>query len=347
MKTLSSGDFLKKCNQIHNNTFIYDPVDYNGLEAIFEFRCTKHGKLQMLAKLHYKNGCKYCKKEKSFIKKSINIHKSKYRYDDLFLISNKTKINIFCFIHGYFKQTPDAHLRGQGCPKCKVLDIEILKDRITNKHGNKYIISNLEYKNAMTKFKVICSHHGDFYMCPKNLSGCKKCANKKISLSKADFIKKSNLVHQSNYDYSLVEYINNKKNVIIICQRHGKFTQRPDDHISGHGCKYCKISLGEKNISFILDELNIKYIREYKFKDCINIRILSFDFYLPKLNTCIEFNGKQHYEQIDFFGGEDAYNKTTLRDSIKEEYCKNNNIKLITIPYYEKNICKVLTNILC
>lgn len=68
-------------------------------------------------------------------------------------------------------------------------------------------------------------------------------------------------------------------------------------------------------------------------------------FYLPYFNTCIEYNGIQHYEPNDFFGGEESFKKQLIRDKIKKKYCENNNIKLIIIRY-DENINEKLTQYL-
>lgn len=102
-------------------------------------------------------------------------------------------------------------------------------------------------------------------------------------------------------------------------------------------------SKGEKQISEILEKLNIKFKREYKFDNCKNINVLSFDFYLPDYNFCIEYDGKQHYEPNDFFGGINSFEKIKHNDKIKNEYCKNNNIHLIRIRY-DDDIDVVLNN---
>jgi len=70
---------------------------------------------------------------------------------------------------------------------------------------------------------------------------------------------------------------------------------------------------------------------------------LPFDFYLPDYNTCIEFNGKQHYEPIKYFGGIDYFKLINERDKIKSKYCNENNIRLIIIKYNE-NIINSLKN---
>ena len=62
-----------------------------------------------------------------------------------------------------------------------------------------------------------------------------------------------------------------------------------------------------------------------------------FDFYLPDNNICIEYQGQQHYYPIEHFGGKDRFEEQVQRDLIKKEYCKNNNVILIEIPYWEKD----------
>ena len=74
---------------------------------------------------------------------------------------------------------------------------------------------------------------------------------------------------------------------------------------------------------------------------------MQFDFYIPNLNLCIEYDGKQHFEPINYFGGIDSFNKQIIKDSIKNDFCHKNNIKLMRIPYYEfNNIEKILDNVL-
>jgi hypothetical protein len=53
------------------------------------------------------------------------------------------------------------------------------------------------------------------------------------------FITKAKAIHGDLYNYSLVDYINSKTKVKIICSKHGVFEQTPSDHLGGHGCKAC------------------------------------------------------------------------------------------------------------
>ncbi|RGG64626.1 hypothetical protein DWX11_09745 [Ruminococcus sp. AF18-29] len=109
-----------------------------------------------------------------------------------------------------------------------------------------------------------------------------------------------------------------------------------------HRCPNCeKYYLGERNIREILLENNQTFEEQYKFQDCKNIRPLPFDFYLPDKNICIEYQGRQHYMAVDYFGGVDSFNKQQYNDNIKRQYCTENNIELVEIPYTENTKSKI------
>ena len=116
------------------------------------------------------------------------------------------------------------------------------------------------------------------------------------------------------------------------------------------GCPYCfdtkkfVFSKGEKAIEQVLQESNIIYLPQYTFSDCRDKNLLPFDFYLPELNKCIEYDGQHHFYPVAFNGipeekAKDNHLTTIRHDKIKNQYCKNNNIELLRIPYYDfKNI---------
>lgn len=106
--------------------------------------------------------------------------------------------------------------------------------------------------------------------------------------------------------------------------------------IQSCGCK--KISVGEEKIEKILISLNIKYEKQKTFSECKNFYSLPFDFYLPDYNCCIEYDGVQHFEALGGWNTEEALQGIRYRDNIKNQYCKNNSIKLIRIPYYNYNL---------
>jgi hypothetical protein len=123
---------------------------------------------------------------------------------------------------------------------------EFIKDANT-KHGDLYDYSKVEYVNAHTKIKIICPIHGEFEQRPhRHLQGdgCKECGKQKIREKNASdlssFIEKAKTVHGDKYDYSLVNYKNNKTNVTIICPIHGIFEQLPTSHLTmKSGCSKC------------------------------------------------------------------------------------------------------------
>lgn len=97
----------------------------------------------------------------------------------------------------------------------------------------------------------------------------------------------------------------------------------------------CLVSKGEEKINFILQELKIKFNTQKTFNDCINPKTntkLRFDFYLPDYNCCIEYDGKQHY-----ISNWEPLRNIQYRDNLKNQYCINNNINLIRIPYTDFN----------
>ena len=93
-----------------------------------------------------------------------------------------------------------------------------------------------------------------------------------------------------------------------------------------------------------LDDKNIEYIQEKIFPECKDKRFLRYDFYLPKYNLCIEYNGTQHYKKKFRMSDEDMDDRIK-KDKIKEQFCIDNNIDLLIIPYWDfKNIEFILNS---
>lgn len=136
---------------------------------------------------------------------------------------------------------------------------QIFKD-ISNKiHNFKYDYSSVNYINNYTNVKITCPIHGDFLQRPQIHmigSGCKECSKEIrssiFSMGKETFIQLSNKIHNNKYDYTLVEYINQRKKVKIICPIHGIFEQSPRSHYNNmSGCPYCDGSYKSNTIEFI------------------------------------------------------------------------------------------------
>lgn len=296
------------------------------------------------------------KTNEEFIKEATLIHSDRYDYSLIDYKSNKINVKIICKKHGIFEQTPKSHLRGSGCIKCIIKKGKYTKKEIMEKlkqsYGEKYEYPEFEFNSLSDYVTLICKKHGEIKKTLKEhlKYGCKKCYYDVIGdglrCSKEDFIKKSNKFHNYRYDYRLVNYVNNKEKVSIICIEHGEFRQTPHFHLIGQGCPKCRSSKGEILIENFLLKNKINFYTQFMFDDCRFVNPLKFDFYLYDYNICIEFDGVQHYskdKKETYFHDETI----KIRDNIKTEYCKNNNIKLIRIKYHSiKNINSILSKIL-
>lgn len=277
----------------------------------------------------------------TFIYKANKIHKNKYDYSIVKYNNSKTKVQIICPKHGRFEQRPNDHIQGKGCILCAGTKKQTVEEFIyqANKiHDNKFDYSMVSYFNRKVKVKIICKKHGAFEQIPSdhlNGFGCSKCSGLS-KLNTDEFINRAEKKHGKTYDYSSVNYTGMHKKVNIICVKHGIFNQTPHNHLKMAGCPKCNKSKGEKIISWFLDKNKILHKEQMRFENCKNKSILPFDFYLPENNLCIEFQGIQHYKPIKHMGGEIDFKKRLENDKIKKEYCMQNNIKLLTIRYYDK-----------
>lgn len=282
-----------------------------------------------------------------FTRRARKKHGDKYDYSLVEYKNNDTLLKIICPIHGIIEQYSESHIR-TGCHKCFNKGKTTLEDFIKRSniiHNNKYTYNNVIYIRAKSKVMITCPIHGDFPQKPNDHlcgCGCIKCSGRYNK--KDEFIQNANKIHNNKYEYSLVEYKNNKTEVKIICKEHGIFKQRPDNHIHGYGCPLCFESLGENKIRIFLEKNNIRFTYQKIFDDCIYRSYLPFDFYLYDYNLCIEYDGEQHYNPIKFFGGDKQLKSQQKRDNIKTKYCIENNISLIRIKYSDyQNINEILS----
>jgi len=348
VKTL--GDFIKLANDKHNHKYDYSLITNikNNREKL-KVICHQHDEPFIFNQTSYKHinrgqGCPLCVGKYSydyleFIKKSNKIHQNKYDYSYLKedYKNNKTKVRIVCQDHGIFSQTPNSHLKGRGCNKCVRRDLSSVESYIQEAHKlhqNKYDYSLV--KSIAGELEIICPIHGKFNQRSKNHidgSGCRKCAECE-KYDQESVIEKFKSVHRDRYDYSLVKFQSINTKVEIICKEHGIFFQTPFMHYnSGQGYPVCKSSKGEMRIKNYLDDHKIEYVFQKKFDDFIHIKQLSFDFYLPQFKMCIEYDGVQHFESVEYFGGEDNFKNIQFKDQLKNDYCSENNLYLLRIPY--------------
>jgi rubrerythrin len=277
-------DFIKRANQVHDNKYTYDKVVYKRQQDKMTITCPKHGDFSQNGQNHLKGaGCPICANEKSslrqrtpqnvFIDQVEKIHNNKYDYSQVIYKNGGTKIDIVCAKHGVFSQTPNAHLRGQGCPVCgdeeqglsrRLTTDEFIK-RSQDVHGNLYDYSESVYEKGELPIKIICRKHGPFFQTPYNhfgnKQGCPICGRERTTEKQIkttdDFIIDAILVHGERYDYSLVDYIGNKKPVTIVCKKHGPFNQIPTSHLAGQGCPICANNIQKTTQEFIDDAIKV------------------------------------------------------------------------------------------
>ena len=283
-----------------------------------------------------------------FTSRAKKVHRDFYDYSEVKYIDSKTKVRIICPNHGPFLQLPLNHIAGHKCPECskimranrrrKTINTFINDARLI--HKNKYDYSKVEYKNAKEKVCIICPKHGEFWQAPSchlNCNGCPECGkivcHKKTQLSQEEIIKRFEMVHNKQYDYSKVSYKGKHTKVCIICPVHGEFWQTPHNHLKGNGCPKCRNSHLEKFVEKVLTEGNIKFIEKYKTKWLGKQHL---DFFLPEYNVAIECQGEQHFASFRFEKDDKKLLSRKKRDELKKKLCEENNIKLI----YFSNIVK-------
>lgn len=365
-----------------NEEFVKEVYDLVGDEYIFldkyidsktKIKC-KHnqcGKIWSISPNNFLRGhrCPYCcKNPKWDFKDVIYFIEIKSQSGCKLLsekyINNKTKLKIRCKCGNEFITdfVTFRHKSKRQCDKCtntklrqeRIKSNSQFLNEVYNLVGNEYIFLE-NYNDARTKIK--CKHNikdcgYEWLITPMDFlkgSRCPKC-NGNAKKTQNDFL---NEVYQLvGNDYTVIEIYKNARTPIKI--RHNKcgtiFNPTPNNFLRGTRCPRCmsNTSEGEKIISKILDNKNIKYEIQYILDDCKNKNTLPFDFYLPDYNLLIEYDGIQHFEPVDFAGKGIKWAKkrlkyTQLNDNIKNQYCKDNNIPLLRIPYWEfDNIEKIL-----
>ena len=330
--------------------------EYLGYEnGLVKFLCKKHNIINYDTPSHLlsNRGCKLCGKERqrrlnelsnkkakeSFIKKAEIVHNGKYDYSKTEYKKSDEKVYIICPIHGEFQQTPNSHLRGNGCPKCGIEKRQLTQRKTYEDfvreakevHGDKYDYSKVEYKGYDTPVCIICPIHGEFWQRPgKHLigHGCPECGIDKSSRNQSfttqSFVQKAKEVHGDKYDYSKVEYKGYDVPICIICPIHGEFWQTPDSHLQGSGCQICstRLSKDENELyNIIVDTIGKENV------DKSNTSILpnhsEIDILIPNLKIGIEYDGCHwHTEQ---FGKDRYYHQK------KTNVCERKGISLIHI----------------
>ena len=310
MKSINSPnhnpDDVKK--EIEKLGFYFSNIKDEDFEKIYSGICSKYNLID-------KEGYKYhCRLQHILNNKFPNIvgNNNPYSLDNirLWIIKNNKPYTLISQeftgardylefecnnCHVHFQRSWNNISNGNGCRKCRYEKQRILQMRPKSKN-----------KEMLIDYPDICEDWGNNKY-PINIISAKSALKAKWKC------------HKCNYEWET------------------SVSHRVKDNSRCPQCSL-KISKGETIIYNYLNQNNIKFKKEAIFKDCRDKKPLPFDFYLPNQNICIEYDGKQHFEPQDFSGhgnSESEFKETQLRDSIKTQYCKDNNIKLIRIPYWD------------
>lgn len=356
---ITTENFIKRARNVHGDKYDYSKTEYKGPKNKICIICPEHGEFWQLPHSHLSgNGCRKCNTKKQtkskgeFIEDAKKVHGDKYDYSKVEYINSHTKVCIICPEHGEFWQFPYSHLNGFGCRKCANNLIsekqkntkEEFIEKARKVHGDKYDYSKVEYVDSHTKVCIICPEHGEFWQTPYNhygaKQGCPKCGYKSISdkkktITTEEWIKRAKEVHGDRYSYNKTIYTGYSNKVTITCPIHGDFEQLAYDHLQGKGCRKCRKSRMEIEMSNFLGKNNIKFIEQYRPK-FLNIGKCrqSLDFYLPEYNIAIECQGAQHFLGNTFYSRN--INEIIEHDARKKKLCEENGIKVFYYTNLEK-----------
>jgi len=256
MRKTTTSQFIERAQSIHGNYYDYSDVVLIKMKENVKIICPVHGDFDQIPLNHVRgSGCKQCGYDKlkqsteAFIDHARQIHNNYYDYSNTELTGMNNKVTIICPVHGEFEQRAVSHIEGSGCSQCTNSHPHTLESFIGQaniKHDFKYNYGNVKYKNIKTKILITCAKHEDFMQTPSDHLqgyGCPECAGVTPVTTK-EFVKKSNKIHNNKYNYDNVTLEGMNNNVIITCDIHGDFNQRPADHQHGVGCPEC--SLGKR-----------------------------------------------------------------------------------------------------
>ena len=248
--------------------------------------------------------------------------------------------NEFDVISDNLKKRPNMACRE--CANKKIADSQ-RSNHIGEKYG-KLTIVDIIPSDGPTKVKCICDCGNQYIGCQSDIVNghTKSCGCLQREITSLSNTKNwSGHIAESGVEFVKQHKMNNKGQWVWECKCPlcgNIFYELPakvnNGHTSSCGCQLQ--SFGEIYIQSILKNMNVYFIPQYTFADCKYINTLHFDFAIfdnDKLLGLVEYDGRQHFEPIEFFGGQNGFEQTKKRDEIKNTYCNDNSIPLLRIPY--------------
>jgi len=295
-----------------------------------------------------------------FVSDINRIYGEEYEIHSAFLRSSEKVKILHNKCGNYFYAEANAFKRKRlGCPQCSksfIYTTENLKNYLKNTRNDEYELVS-ECTNSTGEILIKHKQCGNIYKTKGtyviNGQTCVGCKSNK-PLTQEDFIKRISKKYNNSIEV-LSEYKSLIKLIIIkhIKCGHIIYTRPKELLEKKYKCHSCeryegknktvlppKKYAGETRIKNYLDKYGIKYKTQYSYQDCVYKQQLRFDFAIfndsySKLLFLVEYDGVQHFEPVKAFGGVKEFNLNKIRDEIKDNYCKQNNIDLVRIPYFE------------
>jgi hypothetical protein len=269
-----------------------------------------------------------------------------FSFDHTFhYVNNRTKFQIICQKHGYFS-IRKSNLKNGGCQKCGYERTSLKKkgnlDKVIEDFSKKgwKVLTNT-YIDSYQKLDVVCPNG---HLTQKtstgllNNKGCRICANNQEYTVESLQRK----IDELGINYRVLKriYPSKRSRFTFSCNKGHIYDALLTNFNKGHRCPRCKKSFGEEECRKSVEKLTRENFPNKRpaFLQTENNGRLELDCYNEKLKLAIEYNGKQHYEPIKAFGGEESFKKVVYRDKLKQELCLKNNINLIYVPYYVEDI---------
>jgi hypothetical protein len=359
---ITKEEFLRRSTEVHHGFYDYSKVNFIDRRTKVIIICPEHGEFKQTPANHMKGcGCWKCYNKRTserlfygkekFIELARKKHGDKYDYSKVVYVDSKVKVTITCPVHGDFEQLPSEHIMGKGCEKCAIeyraqlrtKDTEWFITKAREIHGDKYTYERSVYTGSKDPIIVTCPTHGDWETTPNTIldkHGCPKCKGEECTERQlkdaAQFLEDVKKVHGDFYDYSKTVYTGSKNKIIVTCPTHGDFEIMAADHLAGAGCAKCYASRGERRVRLCLESLGIDFVEQKRYDSPLAPgarKVFYIDFFIPEKNLAVEYHGDQHYEPVKMFGGAKQLKKQQQRDAALREFCKQQGIRLLEIPY--------------
>lgn len=340
----------------------------------YEYVCVKHSDCgsQFIDWGHFHNsgrGCYYCGRERTEASRRKDLSEydgqalaeSKgFEYVGMSRHDKKIWVQFICPKHVEYgiQEMPYNNMKRVvvGCQHCIGRNDEedvVLQEMF---YANPNIELLEPYQGRAKRIRMRCTIHGiESTKTPYDVisgRGCVLCGAEKVAAQSRT--PKDQFVQNLQSKYKNIElvsgYIAKKEYANFYCSSCGAKWTDIAFYVEKRGCPQCNGSYAESIIADVLQDYNINYIPQFSFSDCRDKKPLPFDYYLPDYNILIEYDGEQHYFPVNFGGisddkAQENFERCRIHDEIKNQYCIDNNIMLMRIPYWEKDNIRNLLNI--